>query len=357
MFDNKGSSVPDSRLETSTGGNNNGSHVVGGQSEVLLIADELRKSYGTRVALRGLSFTLRAGRVMGFLGPNGAGKTTSIRILTTMLEPSAGRFVVDGIGSEHPEEIRRRIGVLPEGMGFPKYSTGLEYLTYFGQLFGRSAQAARAVSRSLLNDVGMQHRGDFLIDTYSHGMRQRLGIARALVNDPRVIFLDEPTLGLDPRGQQELLSLVQRIARERQAGVVLSSHLLSEIEGICDDVVIMNAGQVVASGTVAEVIGQNQLKGAQRNLVRIRVPSSWLPQAVQVMEATPGVRRVTLRDVSAGWLGVELADAGDGDSAEESLAPNRILEALTQARIPVQGLEAGSRLQDVFLQLTAEGIG
>ena len=103
-------------------------------------------------------------------------------------------------------------------------------------------------------------------------MRQRLGIARALVNDPRVVFLDEPTLGLDPRGQQELLSLIQRIARERGAAVVLSSHLLSEIEGICDDVVIMNAGQVVAKGTVAEVLEQAGDDGTQQNLVRVRVP-------------------------------------------------------------------------------------
>ncbi len=325
MTNDNDSQAPNGQQETPAMLAGNGSDAAGGRTEVLLLADELRKSYGTRVALRGLSFTLRAGRVMGFLGPNGAGKTTSIRILTTMLEPSAGRFVVDGIGSEHPEAIRRRIGVLPEGMGFPKHSTGLEYLTYFGQLFGRSAQAARAVGLSLLNDVGMQHRGDSLIDTYSHGMRQRLGIARALVNDPRVIFLDEPTLGLDPRGQQELLSLVQRIARERQAGVVLSSHLLSEIEGICDDVVIMNAGQVVASGTVAEVIGQSQLKGAQKNLVRIRVPSPSLPQAVQVLEAAPDVRRVTLRDVSAGWLGVELADGSGGDSAAHMALVHHII--------------------------------
>src|ERR1043166_7524276 len=124
----------------------------------VLVAEGLQKTYGPRHALRGLSFTLKAGRLMGFLGPNGAGKTTSIRILTTIMEPDAGRFSVDGIGHEHPNEIRRRIGVLPESFGLPKQMTGIEYLTYFGQLYGRTAKDAREVGMSLLEDVGLGKR-------------------------------------------------------------------------------------------------------------------------------------------------------------------------------------------------------
>ncbi len=335
----------------------NNSEATSTRSETLLLAKDLRKAYGPRLALRELSFSLQAGRVVGFLGPNGAGKTTAIRILTTILEPSAGHFFVDGISSEYPEKIRRKIGVLPEGLGFPKQITAIEYLTYFGQLYGRTAAEARRVGLALLKDVGLQHRADSVIGTYSHGMRQRLGIARALVNDPMVVFLDEPTLGLDPRGQRELLSLIQRIARERNAGVVLSSHLLSEIEGICDDVVIMNAGQVVAKGTVAEVIGQTQLNVAQRNAIRVRVPAPSLAKAQPILEALPNVKQVTPTDVIAGWLAVELVDSGDGTSAAEHLSKNRILEALIRADIPIVGVEAaGGRLQDVFLQLTAEAI-
>ena len=165
-----------------------------GQAEILA-AEDLRKTYGDRVALKGLTFSLNAGRVLGFLGPNGAGKTTSIRILTTILRPSSGRFVVDGIGSEHPVAIRRRIGVLPEGLGFPKQMTAHGYLTYFAQLYGRPAAEARRIASNLLEDVGLQNRADSSIGSFSHGMRQRLGIARALVNDPAVVFLDEPTLG------------------------------------------------------------------------------------------------------------------------------------------------------------------
>jgi ABC-2 type transport system ATP-binding protein len=328
------------------------------QSETLLVAEDLRKTYGARVALRKLSFTLQAGHVMGFLGPNGAGKTTAIRILTTMLEPTSGRFVVGGLNSENPEKIRQVIGVLPEGQGFPKHITGLDYLVYFAQLYGQTNSEARNIGLALLQDVGMQQRGDALIGTYSHGMRQRLGIARALVNDPKVLFLDEPTLGLDPRGQHELLALIQRIARERNTGVILSSHLLSEIEGICDDVIIMNSGEVVAHGTVAEVIGQTLLSANQRNTLRIRVPPPSLPQAQQILEELPDIQQVTPADEIGGWLALELVQRTGTDEAEDPLAKNRILEALMKAEIPILGFEIlGGRLQDVFLELTAEAIG
>jgi ABC-2 type transport system ATP-binding protein len=184
-------------------------------------------------------------------------------------------------------------------------------------------------------------------------MRQRLGIARALVNDPAVVFLDEPTLGLDPRGQQELLTLIHGIARERQKGVVLCSHLLSEIEGICDDVVIMNAGEVVAKGSVGDVIGQ--ANPDQRNLFRVRVPPSSVAVARGLLETLPGVGQVVPADAGSGWLGVELGP--DGSAAPEHRARNAVLKALIDADVPIVGFDAGGgRLEDVFLRLTAEAI-
>ncbi|MGE5236268.1 MAG: ATP-binding cassette domain-containing protein, partial [Acidobacteriota bacterium] len=129
------------------------------------MAEGLQKNYGPRHALRGLTFTLKAGRLLGFLGPNGAGKTTSIRILTTIMEPDAGRFTVDGISNEYPQQIRRRIGVLPESFGLPKQMTGIEYLTYFGQLYGRTKADARAVGLSLLEEVGLKDRARSLVGT------------------------------------------------------------------------------------------------------------------------------------------------------------------------------------------------
>lgn len=315
---------------------------------LVLAAEDLHKSYGPRPALRGLSFTLREGRIMGFLGPNGAGKTTSIRILTTIMEPDSGQFMVDGVSWRRPDEIRRRIGVLPEAFGLPKQMTGIEYVTYFGQLYGQSATVARSHALALLKEVGLGQRAKSLVGTYSHGMRQRLGIARALINDPRVVFLDEPTLGLDPAGQEELLGLVRKIAEERSAGVVLCSHLLAEVESVCDDVVILRAGQVVAKGTVSEVIG-----GAERNVVRLRVPEQSVAESHQALGAVPVVRNVANANGALGWLRVEL----EGPAAGDRQINNQILEALIRAEIPILGFEPeGGRLHDAFLHLTMGGI-
>jgi ABC-2 type transport system ATP-binding protein len=314
---------------------------------LVLVAEDLRMFYGPRLALRGLSFSLRAGRILGFLGPNGAGKTTAIRILTTILQPSAGTFTIDGIKSTDPQGVRCRIGVLPESLGFHKNMTGEECLIYFGRLFGRPAGAARDVAQALLKEMGLGTRGRSLIGSYSRGMRQRLGIARALVNEPAVLFLDEPTLGLDPRGQQELLELIGRIARERKVGIVLCSHVLSDIEVVCDDVLIMNLGDVVARGTVAEVIGRSRGDDGQQTAIKIHVPQAAVIRAQHVLESVPVVRKVTASGGDGTWLRVELVQAADGASN------NVVLAALTSADIPVLSFEAErGRLQDVFLHLT-----
>jgi ABC-2 type transport system ATP-binding protein len=320
-----------------------------GGEPLVLVAEDLRMFYGPRLALRGLSFSLRAGRILGFLGPNGAGKTTAIRILTTILEPSAGTFTVDGIKSDDPQGIRRRIGVLPETLGFNKHMTGEECLTYFGRLFGQPAAVARANAQTLLKEMGLGTRGKSLTGSYSRGMRQRLGIARALVNEPAVLFLDEPTLGLDPRGQQELLELIGRIARDRKVGIVLCSHVLSDIEVVCDDVLIMNLGEVVARGTVAEVIGGAH---GEENVIRIHVPEAAVSRARHVLESVPVVRKVSPHGTDGTWLRVELLQSAHGGSN------NVVLSALARADIPILSFEAErGRLQDVFLHLTEAARG
>src|SRR4030043_816531 len=319
----------------------------------ILVAENLYKSYGSRRALQGLSFSLKAGRVLGFLGPNGAGKTTSIRILTTIMEPESGHFVIDGIGSEHPNEIRHRIGVLPENLGFPRQMTGIEYLTYFGQLYGRTAVEARNYGSKLLEDVGLQHRGKSLIGSYSHGMRQRIGIARALVNQPVVVFLDEPPLGLDPRGQQELLDLIKRIAREQSAGVVLCSHLLSEVEGVCDDVVILNLGQIVARGTVAEVIEQVQKNVLLNYTLRVQILPQHDSKVQDALKTIPSILSVDQINETEGLLRIRIAEPNDSEISDPYLINNKVLRALIHVKIPILRFEAeGGKLQDVFLQLT-----
>ena len=332
------------------------SKVVSPQPEVL-VAEGLQKSYGARLALQGLTFTLKAGHILGFLGPNGAGKTTSIRILTTMVKPDSGRFVVDGIGSEDPQQIRRKIGVLPENLGFPRQMTALKYLLYFGQLYGQTAADTTVIALKLLNDVGLYQRRNSLIGNYSHGMKQRLGIARALINDPAVLFLDEPTLGLDPRGQQDLLELIKQWSRECGTGVVLCSHMLSEIESVCDDVVILSAGQMVAKGTVAEVIDRTQQNIVLRNGLRVQVLPSLVAKAIQILRVVPTIMKVSPIGSMEGWLRLELIEPGPGNAEIGYQINNGILSTLIRANIPILSFEVeGGRLQDVFMRLTEEVI-
>jgi ABC-2 type transport system ATP-binding protein len=218
-----------------------------------LEAHALTKAYRALVAVEELSFAARPGEVIGLLGPNGAGKTTAIRVLTTILLPTSGSFTVAGIPHTRPAEIRQRVGVLPESAGYPEQQTGIEFLRYHARLYGHSRASADATAAVLLRDVGLADRQSSPISTYSRGMRQRLGIARALVNDPAVVFLDEPTLGLDPAGQEQIMRVIDGMARERAATVVLSTHLLAEVEEVCSRVLILNRGHLVADGTVAEV--------------------------------------------------------------------------------------------------------
>jgi ABC-2 type transport system ATP-binding protein len=211
---------------------------------------------------------------------------------------------------------------------------------------------------TLLEEVGLQKRARSLIGTYSHGMRQRIGIARALVNNPKVVFLDEPTLGLDPRGQQELLDLIQKIARERNTGVVLCSHLLSEIEGICDDVVILNLGQVVARGSVTEVVGRVQHNIMLKNALRVQVSPMAVKKAKEVLDGMPLIKKVIPIGEIKGLLRIELEAATNGNATKlEEEINNSILGALIRAKVPIMGFEIeGGKLQDVFLHLTEEAI-
>jgi ABC-2 type transport system ATP-binding protein len=259
----------------------------------------VEKHYGSLVAVADLSFEAAEGEILGVLGPNGAGKTTAIRVLTTILAPTRGTFAVAGVPHTRAAEIRRRIGVLPESAGYPEHQTGEEYLRYHARLYGRSRAGARAVAAVLLDEVGLADRARSLISTYSRGMRQRLGIARALVNEPQVVFLDEPTLGLDPAGQRQMLVIVRRIAQERGTTVLLSTHLLAEVEETCSRVLILNRGRVVVLGTVAEVAA----RAAAPRAARLSIPAADKERALRALAAAD----VTI--LGAELEGARLSDA------------------------------------------------
>lgn len=305
------------------------------------------KRYGSLVAVEDLSFTVAPGEVLGVLGPNGAGKTTAIRVLTTILSPTRGTFAVAGVPHTRPAEIRRRIGVLPESDGYPERQTGEEYLRYHARLYGHSRPSADATSASLLEEVGLFERRRSLISSYSRGMRQRLGIARTLVNDPSVVFLDEPTLGLDPAGQRQILGNVRRIARDRGATVLLSSHLLAEVEENCTRVLILNRGRVIADGTVAEVARQ----AAAPRTGRLQVPPDLVERAVAALQAARGVEAVEAADGQPGWVNVVFSPEG---SHLADGTPNDALRALLGTDVPLLSFELeGARLSDAFLAITA----
>jgi ABC-2 type transport system ATP-binding protein len=313
----------------------------------------LSKAYGSVRALDDVSFTARAGEVVGLLGPNGAGKTTTIRVLTTIFEPSGGDFTVAGVPHSRPAEIRRCVGVLPESAGYPDQQTGAEYLRYHARLFGHSRASARATAEALLGQVGLADRGTSLIATYSRGMRQRLGLARALVNEPAVVFFDEPTLGLDPAGQRQVLALVQGIARERGATVVLSTHFLAEVEETCSRVLILNRGRAIAEGTVAEVTR----RAAAPRRGRLRVPVELLDRALVALAGVAGIAETQALDGRSDWVTVTLEEPV-GDQTAAHVPVGNAVAALTQAGIPLLAFELeGARLSDAFLSMTEERSG
>jgi ABC-2 type transport system ATP-binding protein len=309
-------------------------------------AEGVGKNYGSLVAVQDLTFRVEAGEILGVLGPNGAGKTTAIRVLTTILAPTRGSFAVAGVPHTRPEEIRRRVGVLPESAGYPERQTGEEYVRYHARLYGHSRASARTLADVLLEEMGLADRSRSLIGSYSRGMRQRLGIARALVNEPQVVFLDEPTLGLDPAGQRQILATVRRLARERGASVLLSTHLLAEVEETCSRVLILHRGRVAAQGTVSEVVR----RAAAARSARLRVASEDVERAIAVFGGVAGVTGAEPADGQPGLVAVTLAPS-NGRRGEELM--NDGLRALLDAGIPLLSFELeGARLSDAFLAMT-----
>ena len=272
-------------------------------ASVTLNAVRLTKRYGARTALHELDFTANEGEVVGLLGPNGAGKTTTIRLLTTVLTRRAATSSwLDGPRPRWPKS-GDGLGCFPKATATPVIETGREYLRYYARLYGISRSLTRGVADRLLADVGLDERATSPISSYSRGMRRRLGIARALVNNPAVVFLDEPTLGLDPLGKVQVLSIVRNLAERSGATIVLSTHALPEVEDVCSKVLILDRGRVRASGSVAEVIRSAmvdrsaQLRVAVELVEPARRAIAAIPGfGVDQPEGRPGMLRIALPD-------------------------------------------------------------
>ena len=220
-----------------------------------LVANHLTKVIGDRTIVDSVSFQLYPGEVFGFLGPNGAGKTTTIRMLLGLIKPTAGSATVCGFDIRRDfEKAMRHVGCIVETPDLYRFMTGRENLEHFARMLGAPSEEIERVAEL----VQLSHRLDQRVGTYSLGMRQRLGIAQALLGSPRLLILDEPANGLDPAGIREIRELLRKLATERQMSVFVSSHLLGEIEMMCDRVAIIHHGRILRDGPVKELISSRQ---------------------------------------------------------------------------------------------------
>jgi ABC-2 type transport system ATP-binding protein len=259
--------------------------------DTVIATSGLTKRYGETTAVDDLDLVIRRGEVFGLLGPNGAGKTTTILMLLGLTEPSAGRAFVDGLSpTRQPLAVKSRVGYLPDDVGFYDDMTARENLDYTAALNRIPARAAAERINALLDEVGLDGDGDRRVGDYSRGMRQRLGLADALIKDPTILILDEPTVNIDPEGVRELLLLVERLRTEQGVTVLLSSHLLHQVQQVCDRIGVFVRGRLVASGTIDELAA-----GLSDRWV-FSVGTTGLDDTRATLSEIPGVRRVERSD-------------------------------------------------------------
>jgi ABC-2 type transport system ATP-binding protein len=303
---------------------------------------DLTKRYGSLLALRGISFSVPRGQVVGFLGPNGAGKTTTMKILTGYLAPTSGSATVAGVDvTSDPLPALRRIGYLPTENPLYDELRVQETLRFAAEMHGlRGAARDVAVDRSL-KAVGLEDRRRQTCGTLSHGYRQRVGLAQALLHEPEVLILDEPTSGLDPNQQQEMRALIRDLGRERT--VVLSTHILPEVEAVCDRALIIHRGALVADGSVAEIRAGRRASVA----MTVRGTAAAARAAFAGLEGFDEVEALPLEG-APDHVRVRLHGAADRDACERAAA-----------RAAARGLAISSlapdvaSLEQVFADLTS----
>jgi len=295
----------------------------------------LTKDYGARRAINNLNFDAQQGEIVGFLGPNGAGKTTTMRILTGYMPPTDGEAIVAGYDVvEESLEVRKRVGYLPETVPLYTDMVVFEYLKYMGEL--RHIPNVDDRVDEVLDMVGLLERANGYIGNLSKGMRQRVGLAQALLHRPEVLILDEPTIGLDPGQVVEVRELIRNIGKERT--VLLSTHLLNEAQNLCDRVLIINKGRIVAEDTTENL--QARLLGAERVVVRVRGEADELPETVMKVK---GVQKVESH--SDGSVEFEFASGKD-------LRPEVAKQIIKDGYDLLELRPLGMSLEEIFLELT-----
>ena len=300
----------------------------------------ISKRFGSVQALDSLTLAVEPGAVFGFLGPNGAGKTTTIRILTGLARPDAGRAWVAGVEVGDGKGLARRIGCLPEEPACYPWMTPREFLDYIGRVFDLSAAERAARTRELLELVGLTEVERRRIGTFSRGMRQRMGLAQALVNRPEVLFLDEPASALDPAGRREVLELIGRL--RGQCTVFMSTHILADVERVCDSVGIINRGRLVTEARQEELLARYAVPAFEVEVEN--GAAAELAAWVETLRRQPWVAAVAV----------------DGSRARVMVndvvhARQELLSAAAQSALPVVRYEVvRPSLEEVFLRLVGE---
>ena len=305
----------------------------------MIRADGLTKDYGTRRAIENLTFEARQGEVVGFLGPNGAGKTTTMRILTGYLPPTYGAAKVAGFDIiSESLEVRRRVGYLPETVPLYPDMVVFDYLKFMADL--RHLPNAEDMVLDALEMVGMEERAEGYISALSKGMRQRIGLAQALLHKPEVLILDEPTIGLDPAQVVEVRNIIRDIGKERT--VLLSTHILSEAQALCDRVLIINKGHIVAEDSPENL--QARLVGAERSILRVKGDTDELAPKIA---AIAGVQNVKTQ--ADGTLEFQFAPGMD-------IRPEVARIAVKAGYDLLELRPVGMSLEEIFLELTRDAV-
>jgi ABC-2 type transport system ATP-binding protein len=302
-------------------------------------ARELTKRFGSFTAVDHVNFEVRRGELFGLLGPNGAGKTTLSRMLTTLIVPTSGQGLVAGFDvARDPERVREAIGVIPQALTSDQDLTGWENIDIYGGFYNLPRRVRHERAQHLLHMVGLTERANDLVQTYSGGMRRRLEIARGLVHSPEVLFLDEPTIGLDPQSRRAVWDLLEQLRRETGLTISLTTHYMDEAETLCDRIAIVDGGKIIAIGTPAEL--KAMVEGSDR--IELEVAGE-TEKIVAMLRGQPGVHDVT-RDPD----GPIIVSVDDGAHAMP-----KIIGEIENAgsRVSSIKLERMS-LEDVFIRFT-----
>jgi len=312
----------------------------------LIIVQNLSKSYKSRKAIDNISFSVQKGAIFGFIGPNGAGKTTTIKILTTLLRPNSGSVTIAGLDALRDRAaVRREIGYVPDFFGVYNDMSTWEYLDFFAGCYHIPLPERPALIGDLLALIDLTHRRDDPVGGLSRGMKQRLGLARALVHDPQLLVLDEPASGLDPRARVEFRALLQELQKMGKT-IFFSSHILADVDELCSDVGIIEAGQIVIYSNLENLRAKMK---AHRTLY-ITILGDHLDAAQLTLSFAPEVGDVKHRQNAQGDLELELDFNGDKQ------AVSALIARLVKADIPLLAFrEEVESLEDMFMKLT-EGI-